>query len=129
MLTRYVLVTQRFRFFEREVERPVQVLADVLAGHGRAAHNRQRIERAVGERTERVEAHAELLEQGHDEPGLVLQKRFEQVGRLDALVVAALRQFGGGLDGLLRLDGKLVEVHQTESIGMGRVGRAPGVGC
>ena len=110
-----VLVAQGLGLAERGVERLVQVLTHVLAGDRRAGDDWQRLERAVGERGEGVEADTELLEQRHDQAGLVLQKGFEQVSGLDALVVAALCELGGGLHGLLSLDGKLVEVHRERS--------------
>ena len=72
VLARDVLVAQRLGLFEGEVERAVQVLPDVLAGHAGAGHGREFFDGPVREGRERVGVGAEAREEGVDEAALVL---------------------------------------------------------
>jgi hypothetical protein len=107
----HVFVLEQLGLGEGPVEDLLHVLAEVLSGDRRARHDRQLLDGGVGLLGQHVHVRADAAQDGNDDAAFVLQKRLEQVRRLDALMIVRGCQLHCLLDSLLRLEGKLLQIH------------------
>jgi hypothetical protein len=110
VLGRDVLVLQLLRFLEGSVERTAQRVADARLRR-RTRYTRQRRQQLVELCAERLDRDAELQEHRHGGAFRLRDQRTQEVRRLDHAVATARREGLGLGQGLLALDGELVELH------------------
>jgi hypothetical protein len=119
MLGRDELVAELLHFAQRLAESAVELRVEGELG---PLHGRPLAQAALDLLGQGARLDAELLEQGGDDALVLLHEGEQQVQGLETRVLPRAGQLLGGLDGLLGLDGELLELHLSS----GGAGRSKG---